>query len=177
MVSSPKVMLTVVWDTQGFYIVAVLPKGATFDTDYSCKDILSEILKAHPVRSNLRAIIHADNATYFEANKRAHGEKQLESIPHPPFSPDPAAFDFFLLGYIQTKLQGTKFTKKDNLLTENCEFLNGMSGRVLKTVFIKLEAPTQKRWIRTKRDGRRNHRDRHDSVDLDHRPNSHRNCR
>jgi hypothetical protein len=45
MVSSPKVMLTVVWDTQSFHIVEVHPKEATIDTDYCCQDILSGILK------------------------------------------------------------------------------------------------------------------------------------
>jgi hypothetical protein len=40
----------------------VLPKGARFDTDYCCEDILSEILKARPLRPNRGVVVHAANA-------------------------------------------------------------------------------------------------------------------
>jgi hypothetical protein len=35
-----KVMLTIVWNTEGFYVVEILPKGAKFNADYFCNSIL-----------------------------------------------------------------------------------------------------------------------------------------
>jgi hypothetical protein len=66
-------------------------------------------------------------------------KNNLRGVPHPPFSSDPAPSDFFLFGYIKAKLQGTKFTEKDDLLVEIHELLNGVSDRVLKMVFIEWE--------------------------------------
>jgi hypothetical protein len=69
MVSSPKVMLTVVWNTEGFHVLDVLPKRAMFETDSDSGDILSEILWVCPVRSNRRLVVHAGNARR-QASKR-----------------------------------------------------------------------------------------------------------
>jgi hypothetical protein len=44
-----------------------------------------------------------------------------------------------LFGYIRDKFQGTEFTEKDDLLAEIQESLNGISGKVLKVVFIEWE--------------------------------------
>jgi hypothetical protein len=52
-----KMMLAVVWNIEGLHIVEILLKGAMFDIDYDCKDILSEILRACPVHSNRRLTI------------------------------------------------------------------------------------------------------------------------
>jgi hypothetical protein len=48
MAASPKMMVTLVWNTHGLLVVDMLPKGATFDTDYCCDDILSEIFGGVP---------------------------------------------------------------------------------------------------------------------------------
>jgi hypothetical protein len=61
MVQRPKRMLTVVSNTEGFHVVDVLPKGATFDTDCYCEDRCWEIPRAGPVRANRGLVVHADN--------------------------------------------------------------------------------------------------------------------
>jgi hypothetical protein len=55
-------MLAVVWSSQGFYVVDVVPKGEMFDIDYDAEDVFSEILRACPVCLSHRLIIQADNA-------------------------------------------------------------------------------------------------------------------
>jgi hypothetical protein len=62
MVLSQKVTLIGIWNTEGFHVVDVLPKGAMLDINCYCEDILSEILRVCPVRSNRRLVVHADNA-------------------------------------------------------------------------------------------------------------------
>jgi hypothetical protein len=82
-------MLTVVWNTKGFHVVGVLPKEATFDTDYYCQDVLSEILRACPARSNRRLVVHADNARPHTLKRiREFMEKNnLRGAAHPLVSP------------------------------------------------------------------------------------------
>jgi hypothetical protein len=131
-------MLRVVWNIQGFRVVELLPKGATFRTDYCCEDILSEIFNACPARSNRRLIVHPDNARP-HASKRTRDfmeKNNLRGAPHPPFSRDQAASYFFSFGHFKSKLQGTEFMEKDDLLAAIREISNGISTNVLKAVFI-----------------------------------------
>jgi hypothetical protein len=78
----------------------VLRKGATFDTDYYCEDTLSEILRASPVRSNGRLIVHTGNAwPNTSMRTREFREKNiLKEALHSPFSPGLAPPAFFLFG-------------------------------------------------------------------------------
>jgi hypothetical protein len=80
---------------------------------------------------------------YLEANKRVPGENNLSGAPHPPSSPDLALSDFFLFGYIKGNLQRTESAKKDDLVAEIREVLNGIVGKVLKAVFVEWEKRMQ----------------------------------
>jgi hypothetical protein len=97
MVSSPEVMVAVVWNTGGLRVVHVLPKGATFDTDYYCEDILSEILRVCPIYSSRRLVLHPDNARPQTSKRtREFMEKDnLRGAPNRAFSPDLAPSDSF----------------------------------------------------------------------------------
>jgi hypothetical protein len=52
-----------VWNTEGFHIVSVLPRGARFDINSYSENILSEIFRACPVRSNRQLVVHAVSAS------------------------------------------------------------------------------------------------------------------
>jgi histone-lysine N-methyltransferase SETMAR len=124
-------MLTVLGNTDGFHVVDLLSKGATFNTDYYFQDILSEILWACPACSNRRLTAGADNTRlYVESATRVYGRNSLRKAPHLPFSPDLAPSDFFLFGSIDGKLQGTEFMEKGDLLGEIREILNGIPGKI-----------------------------------------------
>jgi hypothetical protein len=49
-----------------------------------------------------------------------------------------------LFSYIKGKFRGTEFTERDDLLAEVGEILNGISGKVLKVVFIEWEKRLKK---------------------------------
>jgi histone-lysine N-methyltransferase SETMAR len=121
------------------------PKGAAFDTDYSCGDILSEILRLCPERSNHRLTFHVDNARPHTSKRTKEFMEQsnLRGAPHLPFSLDLIPSDLFLFGYIKDKLQGSEFIDKDVLLAETRAISNRISGKVLKGVFMELERRLQ----------------------------------
>jgi hypothetical protein len=125
-------------ETEGFHIIDAPPNGAAFHTDYDWKDIISEILRVYPVRARRRLIAHADVARAHTSKRIREfiAENNLSRAPGPPFSPDRRPFSFFLFGGIADKLQETDFSEKHHLLAEIREILNGMSGKVLKVVFI-----------------------------------------
>jgi hypothetical protein len=131
-------MLTIVWNTEGFHVVDLLPKGATFDTDYSCEDIPSEILRACPVHSNRRLVGHAGNARKhaWKRTREFMEKNNSRGASHPAFSHDLAHSDFLLFGCITGKLQETEFMETDDIHAEIGEILNGISGKVLKVVFV-----------------------------------------
>jgi histone-lysine N-methyltransferase SETMAR len=129
------------WNIEGFRVVDMLPRGAAFDTDYCSEGILSEILRACPVRSNRQLVVHIDSSMLHTSKQtREFMERNNPRVaPHPPFSPDLAPSDFFLFDCIKGKLQGSEFTEADGLLAEIWEILNGISGKVLKAVFVQWE--------------------------------------
>jgi hypothetical protein len=133
------------WNTEGFHAVDVLPKGAAFNTNCYCKDSLSEIHRACPVRSNRSLVVHADNATPYasKGTKEFMKENGLRGAPYTRFSPILAPSYFSLFGCIKLELQGTKFRHKDDRLLAIREILNGMSGKGLKTMFIESAEPLQ----------------------------------
>jgi hypothetical protein len=51
---------------------------------------------------------------------------------------------FLLFGHIKRKLQGVEFMEKDDVLAEIREMFNGISGKVLKGLFIEWKA-----WLQT----------------------------
>jgi hypothetical protein len=139
-------MLTVVWNTEGCHVIDVFPKRATFDTNHYCEDIVSEILTASLVSSRRRLVVHADNARHTSNRTREFMERNnLRSALHRPFSPYLAPSDCLLFGYIKGKLEQTGSTEKDDLLAEILELLIGIgiSGKVLKAVFIEWEKRLQ----------------------------------
>jgi histone-lysine N-methyltransferase SETMAR len=108
-ISSPKTMLTVVWNPHGFHLVNGLPKGQKGTGQDYIDHILPEIGALRVARDRRKLVVHADNAKPQVAKrvKQYLGENALRSAPHPPYSPDLAPRDFFPLGYVKGMLQGT----------------------------------------------------------------------
>jgi hypothetical protein len=49
-IQDPKMVATIAWNPLGFHLLEALPKGSTFNTDYDCVNILTELL---PLRRRL----------------------------------------------------------------------------------------------------------------------------
>jgi hypothetical protein len=97
-VQSPKFMLTVVWNPIGFHV----PKGHKFNAQDYANDILAAISdwrqQTGGTRTN-KLWVHSDNARAHTAKMSRHyiGLNRMKQAPHPPYSPDLAPSDFFLL--------------------------------------------------------------------------------
>jgi hypothetical protein len=55
-------MVTIVWNPQGFHLVDALPKGKKFNPNYYIDRILSPLLESRSTGRGRGLIIHADNA-------------------------------------------------------------------------------------------------------------------
>jgi hypothetical protein len=61
-VETPKMMLTIAWNTKWFHVVEILPKRATFNADYFCNSILRALIPDDGDVGRRKMVIHADNA-------------------------------------------------------------------------------------------------------------------
>ena len=59
----------------------------------------------------------------------------MKRAPQPPYSPDIAPSNFFLFGYIKSKLNGQHFDSVESLLEEVQKILSEISKETLKKVF------------------------------------------
>ena len=140
MISSPKLMVTVVWNPHGFHIIDVLPKGTKFNAEYYISHILTPLAgkqKNLGVEPGRKLVIHADNARPHTAKKVSEfiDSAGLRNAPHPPYSPDLAPSDFYLFGYLKNKMKGESFPSADDLLQRVLQILNNISTDTLKKVF------------------------------------------
>ena len=81
-------------------------------------------------------MLHADNA-------KAHNSKSAKNFlernhirraPHPAYSPDVAPSDFFLFGFVKTKLKGMTFDDEDALYTAILKILFAIPKKTLNKV-------------------------------------------
>jgi hypothetical protein len=56
---------------------------------------------------------------------------------HPPYSPDLAPSDFFLLGYVKHVLEEAEFPSEETLLAAIQRILSDLTGDTLRAVFAK----------------------------------------
>jgi hypothetical protein len=69
MTGDRKMMVTIVWNPQGFHLVNALPKGQKFNAHYYIDRMLQPLLKSRSTGRGPGLIIHADNARSHMAQK------------------------------------------------------------------------------------------------------------
>jgi len=130
--SKLKVLLTVFFGCRGVVHSEFLPEGQTVNKDY----YLSVLRR---LRENIRRkrpelwrenswILHDDNAPAHRATIVADykAKNSVNSVNHPPYSPDLAPCDFFLFPKLKLPLRGTRFSSIDDIKRN--------SQRVLKAI-------------------------------------------
>ena len=117
-----KIMLCIFWNPHGIVIIYVLPKGTSMNSSIFISNIL-EPLNQYPAnlqakKSRRRFWLHFDNAPCHRSKvvKNYMALKKFSRAPHPPFSPDLAPSDFYLLGKVKNKTQGVHFKDEEELL-------------------------------------------------------------
>jgi hypothetical protein len=122
--ASEKLMITVVWNPQGFRVIQSLPKGIKWTGRYDSDNILSQIAALRNVGRHRKMIVHADNAGLHAAKCVAEymDHKPLKRARHPLCSPDLTRSDFYLFGYVNHQLQRHEFTEGQGLFRLSQKF-------------------------------------------------------
>jgi len=139
-IGSRKIMIIVIWGVRGPLLVRCLPETRNFNTQFTI-EILNELDMAvrrfRPKLGLKHLKFHWDNArphTSSETRSRL-SELGVSVLPHPPYSPDIAPSDFFLFGYIKSRLRGCSFGTSDELLGKVTMEIEAISRNQLESVF------------------------------------------
>jgi histone-lysine N-methyltransferase SETMAR len=137
MIGDRKMMVTIVWNPQGFHLVKALPKRQKFNAYHYIDRILQSLLESCSTGRVPGLIIHMDNARPNKARKALEfcRENRLEMAPHPPYSPNLAPSDFFLFGHVKHVIEGVEFPSEETLLAAIQRVLSDLTGDTLRAVF------------------------------------------
>lgn len=119
--SAEKIMATVFWDSCGILFIDYLENGKTITGNYyaSLLDQLKrEIAQKRPHLNKKKVLFHQDSGL-FQTSTVAMAkinELQFDLIDHPPYSPDLAPSDFFLLPKLKVWLGGQRFSSSEEVI-------------------------------------------------------------
>ena len=137
-VGSMKLMISVIWSASGIKSIVMLPRGASFNKEFFVDVVLGDLLKTihteRPKRGCSELRLHIDNARPHLVDSFLE-EIGLARMCHPPYSPDLAPSDFFLFGYLKTKLQGMHFTSDEELFQVACGILRAIPVTTLRDFY------------------------------------------
>ena len=119
--SAEKVLYAIFWDSEGIILAHPVPKGTTitgrYYRDLLEKQLLPALRQKRPSLARRGFLLHQDNAPPHRANTVAEflRDEHIETIPHPPYSPDLAPSDFWLFGELKDSLRGRRFPSRTAL--------------------------------------------------------------
>jgi len=130
-------MATVFWDSQGVIYIDYLEKGKTVTGLY-----YAELLG----RFAAELLFYHNNAP---ANTSALAKAKLvelgyELLPHPPYSPDLAPCDFFLLPSLKKSFAGQKFAPNEEVVAATETYFADLEEPYFSVGLKKLEH----RWVK-----------------------------
>lgn len=136
-----KVLYAIFFDGNGVVVRFPVPKGKSVTGNMYANDILPKVFKHYETqrpRTGTRGIklLH-DNAPahtsrvvteYLRTNK-------LETLPHPPYSPDLAPCDFWLFPKLKAHLSGKRFQSRHAVGSAIFQYLNTIPKMEYKAAF------------------------------------------
>jgi hypothetical protein len=137
-ISTSKVMLVICWGVFQTPVLHFLPRGESMTADKFKEYVMKPLLELNNSLSvEEKLFIHFDNARPHKAKsiQSLMTDEQLINIPQPPYSPDIAPSDFFLFGYIKTKLKGKSFNTAEELLEEIKKIVAEITPEMRLSVF------------------------------------------
>jgi histone-lysine N-methyltransferase SETMAR len=100
LINTPKVMVTIFWNSFGIHVLAELSEKTSFDAGYFVDYVLTRIeelpIMHTAVSQKEKLIIHTDNSLIHKSRAAIQKIKSMpvKLAPHPPYSPDLAPSDF-----------------------------------------------------------------------------------
>ena len=121
--SMSKVMVTVFFDHEGVILIDFLDKGQTINSEYYCgllRRMREQLWRKRPGKMRMNPILLQDNSRPHVSNRSLQtiAEIGLQTIKHPPYSPDLSPCDYFLFPVMKKPLRGRKFSDLDDLKKE-----------------------------------------------------------
>ena len=148
--SALKVMVITFFDMKGMIYTHTVPHGQTVNAKYYV-EVLHQLMRIHipqkrPEMKNGAWKLHHDNARPHVATIVTEflSKKNVEVIPHPPYSPDLAPCDFYLYPTAKKDLKGRRFGTLQEVLGAVQAILKRMSKNGFQHVFEKW----QERWAK-----------------------------
>jgi transposase len=134
-------MLICFFDIDGIIHKEFVPQGQTVNAKFYCDVLrrLREVMRRKRPgkwRTN-NWVLHHDNAPAHTALAVQHflASKNMMVIPHPPYSPDLAPCDFFLLPKMKIKLKGRRFDTVEEIQAESQKVLNMLTQKDFQDSF------------------------------------------
>lgn len=118
-----------------------VPQGQTVNQKYYIEVLIKFRERVRKKRPGLRKdnvwILHQDNAPAHNAFsvKQFLANKRIPVLEHPPYSPDLAPCDFYLLLKIKTALKGTHFRSVEEVKTKAADLLKDLTSEELQHCF------------------------------------------
>lgn len=130
-IASKKVMIAVFWSRNGILSITPCLHGKSFDRKFFLNNVIGDLSQ---VRSLRHKILHFDNARPHLINEELE-ELGVTRLPQPPYSPDLAPSDFFLFGYLKSKLEGCVFASEEEVLEKVIDVLSQIEKDVFQSVY------------------------------------------
>jgi hypothetical protein len=139
MIRDRQMMVTIVWNPQGFHVVDALPKAEKFNASFYIDIIPQRVLESCSTGPGPGLIIHAHNARPHTAQKTLTfcRENNLEMAPHRPYSSGLAPPGFFFCGHVKHAFEGAEFPSEEDRLAAIHLVLSNRRGDTLRLVFAK----------------------------------------
>ena len=136
-----KVMSIIFCDSKGIVLNHMVPDKTTVNGDYYSSVLRVQLRRAirekRPELHRSGFILHQDNAPVHVSRvvKQTMSELGIESLQHPPYSPDLAICDFFLFPTAKNYLRGKKYESREELGAAITKVLHMVSRDGLQHVF------------------------------------------
>jgi histone-lysine N-methyltransferase SETMAR len=134
-------MLTIVWDPTEFAVVIALDSGCKFNAGYYVSELLTPLSEWWRERGGGncgKLIVHVHNARPHRAtvSHKCMAENAMVIAADPPYSPDLAHSDFYLLGHVRGLLRGESFELGSDCYRRSRAFWGTSKKSMLTKVFL-----------------------------------------
>ena len=143
-------MLSVWCDFKGIFYFELLPRNQTINSNVYCRQLMK---LDKEMKEKQRELSTSKGVIFHQDNARPHislvtGKKLLElgweAMPHPPYSPDLALFNYHLFRSLQNHLNGKTFDLNEAVKNELIQFFASKNQTFYESGIMKLTERWQK---------------------------------
>lgn len=137
--SANKVLYTIFVSQSGVVLQLPTPEGSTINGRYYADNVLPQVLEKYrnSVSGAYRMWLHHDNAPVHHCAvvMQFIEENNIRVLPHPPYSPDLAIMDFWVLPKLKDALRGRHFETRSALGSAIYQYLTHVSENFFVDAF------------------------------------------